>query len=46
MNRLIPIAALATLLAVAAACSQKDPAQEAITAAESALAAVYEDAQK
>jgi len=46
MNRLTRIAALATLLAVATACSQKDPAQEAITAAESALAAVYEDAQK
>lgn len=46
MNRLTRIAALAALLAVATACSQKDPAQEAITAAESALAAVYEDAQK
>jgi hypothetical protein len=41
------IAALAALLAAAVAgCSQKDPAQEAITAAENALAAVYEDAQK
>lgn len=46
MKRLFRIAALAGLLAVAAACSQKDPAQEAITAAENALAAVYEDAQK
>jgi hypothetical protein len=46
VNRLTRIAALAALLAVATACSQKDPAQEAITAAESALAAVYEDAQK
>ncbi len=46
MNRLTRIAALAVLLAAATACSQKDPAQEAITAAESALAAVYEDAQK
>jgi hypothetical protein len=46
MNRLIRIAALAGLLAVASACSQKDPAQEAITAAENALAAVYDDAQK
>jgi len=39
------VAALAGLLALAA-CSQKDPAQEAITAAENALNAVYEDAQK
>lgn len=46
MNTLTRIAALAALLAVAAGCSQKDPAQEAITAAENALAAVYEDAQK
>lgn len=46
MNRLTRLIALATLLAAATACSQKDPAQEAITAAESALAAVYEDAQK
>ncbi|MGH8249623.1 MAG: hypothetical protein ACREVI_02820 [Steroidobacteraceae bacterium] len=46
MNRLIRIAALAALLTAGAACSQKDPAQEAITAAENALAAVYEDAQK
>ena len=33
-------------LAVLAACSQKDPAKEAIAAAEDALNAVYEDAQK
>ncbi|MGQ0429740.1 MAG: hypothetical protein ACT4UQ_07410 [Gammaproteobacteria bacterium] len=47
MNRLVRIAALAALLATAVAgCSQRDPAQEAITAAENALAAVYEDAQK
>jgi len=46
MNTLTRIAALAALLAVAAACSQRDPAQEAITAAENALAAIYEDAQK
>lgn len=46
MNRPTRIAALAALLVVATACSQKDPAQEAITAAENALAAVYEDAQK
>ena len=36
----------AVLLVVAAGCSQRDPAQEAITAAENALAAIYEDAQK
>jgi hypothetical protein len=40
-----PLFALAGLLAVAA-CSQKDPAAEAITASENALNAVYEDAQK
>lgn len=40
------LAALAACLALAAGCSQKDPAQEAITAAEDALNAVYEDAQK
>jgi hypothetical protein len=38
-------AALAGLLAFAA-CSQKDPAADAISAAENALNAVYEDAQK
>jgi len=46
VKRLTRVAALAALLAVATACSQKDPAQEAIAAAENALAAVYEDAQK
>jgi tetratricopeptide (TPR) repeat protein len=46
VNTLTRIAALASLLVLATACSQKDPAQEAITAAENALAAVYEDAQK
>lgn len=46
MNRLIRIVTLATLLAVATACSQKDPAEEAIAAAENALLVVYEDAQK
>jgi hypothetical protein len=46
VNGLTRIVALATLFAAATACSQKDPAQEAITAAENALAAVYEDAQK
>ena len=39
------IAALAAVLAVVA-CSQKDPANEAIEAAANALNAVYEDAQK
>ncbi len=42
----IRIAALATLVILAAGCSQKDPAAEAIDAAEGALEAVYEDAQK
>lgn len=44
MNQLTRIAALATLLAVAGACSQKDPAEEAIAAAENALMVVHEDA--
>jgi hypothetical protein len=39
------IAAFAAVLALAA-CSQKDPAREAIDAAENALNAVYEDAGK
>jgi hypothetical protein len=39
------LAALAAALALAA-CSQKDPANEAIEAAANALNAVYEDAQK
>ena len=46
MNSLIRIVAAAAALAVAAACSQKDPAADAIAAAEDALATVYEDAQK
>lgn len=46
MKIIIRIAALAALAAVAAGCSQKDPAAEAIDAAEGALQAVYEDAQK
>ena len=45
MNRRTMPAALLCLLALTA-CSQKDPAQEAITAAENALNAVYEDADK
>lgn len=46
MNSTIRIAALSAILLLAGGCSQKDPAQTAITAAEGALAAVYEDAQK
>lgn len=47
MKTLTRFAALAALAAVAAAgCSQKKPAEEAIAAAEDALATVYEDAQK
>lgn len=46
MNKLARIAAVAAVIAALAGCSQKDPAQEAIAAAEDALAAVYEDAQK
>lgn len=45
MNSRILLAALAATIAFAA-CSQKDPAGEAIAAAESALNAVYEDAEK
>jgi hypothetical protein len=41
----ILLAALAAVVALAA-CSQKDPAREAIDAAENALNAVYEDAGK
>lgn len=46
MNTIIRIAALALAFALAAGCSQKDPAEQAIKAAEDALGAVYEDAQK
>lgn len=42
----IRLAALAALVLLAGGCSQKDPAAEAIDAAEGALDAVYEDAQK
>ncbi len=45
MNIRTPIAALAAVLALAA-CSQKNPAREAIDASENALNAVYEDAGK
>lgn len=46
MNSSIRFAALAGLLVLLAGCSQKDPAAEAIAAAENALNAVYEDAEK
>ena len=46
MNMKTRFATLAALLLLAAGCSQKDPAAEAIDAAEGALQAVYEDAQK
>jgi len=46
VNMNIRIAALAALVFLATGCSQKDPAAEAIDAAEGALEAVYEDAQK
>jgi hypothetical protein len=45
VNRRAVVAAF-TALAVLAGCSQKDPARDAIAAAEDALNAVYEDAQK
>lgn len=45
MNARILLAALAAAV-LFAACSQKDPASEAIDAAENALNAVYEDAEK
>lgn len=45
MNTRTLLAALAASIALAA-CSQKDPAQDAIAAAENALNAVYEDAEK
>lgn len=46
MSMMARCAALAALLLLAGACSQRNPAQDAIEAAESALAAVYEDAGK
>jgi hypothetical protein len=46
LNTAIRIVAVAALALAAAACSQKKPAEEAIAAAESALQAVYDDAQK
>lgn len=46
MKTAIKVAAVVLTAALAAACSQKDPAQKAIDAAEGALAAVHEDAMK
>jgi hypothetical protein len=46
VNPKIRLAALAAIVFLAGGCSQKDPAAEAIDAAEGALEAVYEDAQK
>lgn len=46
MKILTRIIALAAVALAAVACSQKEPAEDAIAAAEGALAAVYEDAQK
>ena len=46
MNVLTRAAAIAVALVLAAGCSQKDPAEQAIKAAEDALNAVYEDSQK
>ncbi|MEX2148746.1 MAG: hypothetical protein WD793_00890 [Steroidobacteraceae bacterium] len=46
MKTLTRIVAVAAVALAAVACSQKEPAQDAIAAAEGALAAVYEDAQK
>ena len=46
MKLLIRAAALALAFTLAAGCSQKDPAEQAIKAAEDALNAVYEDSQK
>lgn len=46
MNTLIRAAAVALAFVVAAGCSQRDPAEQAIKAAEDALNAVYDDGQK
>lgn len=46
MKTLIRLVALTAITLAAAACSQKEPAEEAIAAAEGALQAVYDDAQK
>jgi hypothetical protein len=46
MKTATKVAAVVLTAVLAAACSQKDPAQKAIDAAEGALAAVHEDAKK
>jgi len=46
MRHHVKIAAIVLGALLVAACSQKDPAQKALDAAESALAAVHEDAMK
>lgn len=46
MNILTRAAALALAFVVVAGCSQRDPAEQAIKAAEDALNTVYDDAQK
>lgn len=46
MNTAMKFAAVVLTAVLAAACSQKDPAQKALDAAEGALAAVHEDAMK
>lgn len=46
MNRILALAGLVLAVALAAGCSQKEPAQTAIDAAETALVAVHEEAQK
>jgi hypothetical protein len=46
MKTAVKAAAVVLTALLAAACSQKDPAQKALDAAEGALAAVHEDAMK
>lgn len=46
MNRIWALVALALIVAAAPGCSQKDPAAEAIAAAEQSLADVHESAMK
>ena len=46
MNRTWSLAAVVLLVALAAACSQKEPAQQAVDAAEQALSEIHEAALK
>lgn len=46
MNRTLALAGLVLAVALAAGCSQQDPAQTAIDAAETALMAVHQESQK